>query len=656
MELYNDRGIIRLYDGTVVYVIDIQYSADGVTKWESTYNANPHVYEGDGVTPVGGHRYMRIKHSGDTAYQKPMYITAVDGKSPEIKVEGGYIYWGYADVADSWSVIASLEDLKGETGDQGPRGEGLQVTGYGWYGEFNLSRPTTGCLTCNRTGATINTPVTMYSFGDGQLPITATNISNGDYRSTDGITWVAIGANDLGRLTRFVADDGIGTNYIDYRQTDTLATKGSVYAFVEETSTWEELTNLATPTYQVAATSGNPTNGKFLGDYASSTIGLDLDENLEVIDGSLTVAKADASFAGHGLDKGATLEVNPDELVGHGLSVYVATSDSKKHVEVAIDELVSNGLSYEAGAVVDGEDHYKAYVKPADLINSTSGLEVATQLDGYDDLKVKSGDAITVDADGVNVKADETSLTSDGLAAIKVYPTDNNNKGIQALHLHSNTANPNKGLQKGATVLDPLEVKVDAATLGFDGSGNVFVNDHGITGVKLNSNTVDATKGLLYSSDKISVNLKTGGGLSFDTGQLQVDSVSLLNNKAVTSIEGLQNAVTMSVDNTLSAGTGLTLTKAIVAPNVAVGLSVDIPTLQGALGIIGGAYAPAIHTHAIADVTGLQSELDSKLEETAQYGNMRIGATGIELYHSPSNKWFTLIIASALGDLDTVEI
>lgn len=641
MELYNDRGIIRLYDGTVVYVIDVQYSANGQTFWEGTYNANPHVYEGDGVTPVGGHKYMRVKHSGDTFYQKPMYITAEDGKSPEIKVEGGYIYWGYADVTDSWTPLMSVEDLKGEQGDQGPQGEGFTVDSHGWYGEFNLSRPTGGNVTL--------------SYGDGLLPISALDISNSKYRSDDGVTWVALGANDLDRLVRFIADDGIGTNYVDYRKTDTLNTKGKVYGFAGDS--WTELSNLAIPNYLVSAKAGNPTNGKFVEDYASSTIGLDVDENLEVIDGSLDVDKADASFAGHGLDKGATIAVNPDELVGHGLSVYTATSDSQKHVEVAVDEIVSNGLGFEAGTVVDGEDHYQAYVKPSDLVNSLSGLEVETQLDGYDDLKVKAGDAIAVDADGVNVKADEVSLTSDGLAEIKVNPTDNNNKGIQALHLHSNTVNTNKGLQKGAALSDALEVKVDATTLGFDGAGNVQVNDNGITGVKLNSNVVDTDKGLAYSANKLSVNLRTAGGLSFVGGELQVDTTTLLQNKAVQSLEGLQNAVTLSEDNTGAVGTGIALTKTVSAPNIAIGLTVDIPTLKGALGITGGAYADAVHTHAISDVVGLQTALDDKVEQGVTYGsNMRIGATGVELYHSASGKWFTLIIASALGDLDTTEI
>ena len=54
-----DKGIFRFYDGTLVYVEEIQYSADGLTHWEDTFNPSTHISTLDHITTVAGHRYVR---------------------------------------------------------------------------------------------------------------------------------------------------------------------------------------------------------------------------------------------------------------------------------------------------------------------------------------------------------------------------------------------------------------------------------------------------------------------------------------------------------------------------------------------------------------------------------------------------------------------
>ena len=42
--IYSDNnGLIRLFDGTVVYIDSYQYSSDGVTNWESTFQPFTHI-------------------------------------------------------------------------------------------------------------------------------------------------------------------------------------------------------------------------------------------------------------------------------------------------------------------------------------------------------------------------------------------------------------------------------------------------------------------------------------------------------------------------------------------------------------------------------------------------------------------------------------
>lgn len=658
--LYSDHnGIIRLYDGTIIYVVEIEYSSDGKSFWEPTYNANKHYFYQDNRIEVNGHRYMRIRHAGDTHFQAPMYITAIDGKSPEIRIEGTMVQWGYADVADSWQDLVDLTTLKGEQGDQGVQGRGLAVTGASWYGEFINVLPS-GLSSCNRgcNGTTTDGVVTVLSLGDGNHKILQADIDANKFRSDDGVLYLALGVNDLGRYTRFIADDANGTNYIDYRKTNSeYSSKGKVYAFAD--GMWTELSNLAVPNYLVAAKNGNPTNGKFMEDYESTTIGLDAQENLEVKDDSIGVAKFIPSTFTHGLTEGASIKVNPTELTGKGVWAYVATSDSEKHFQVVAVDIISNGLDTESLATVDGETNENIIVNVDDLINALSGLESTTELDGYKDLKVKSGDAILVDLGGVNVTSDEVTITTKDSPMAALVLTDNNSKGVQAKHIHQNVVNPNKGLQKGngtaTDVLGALEIKVDDYSLGFDGTGKLEVQDDGVHGEHLNDDTVNELKGLTILDNALAV--KLAGALQFDAdGNISIDTNSLFSSSLVKSINNTTGNLTLQVSNSEATGSGISLVLDKTGTVFTIKLVVNQSVLQEFVGTSLSSLLPA-HTHDITAIEGLVEELNARVQLDYTYGgNFRIDSVHGAIWKVPGVSVWYKVAVDSVGNLDTTTV
>ena len=114
------------------------------------------------------------------------------------------------------------------------------------------------------------------------------------------------------------------------------------------------------------------------------------------------------------------------------------------------------------------------------------------------------------------------------------------------------------------------------------------------------------------------------------------------------------NDVTLTSDNTGATNSGITLSVNNSGAGIVAELATDLNTMKSYLGITSGTYAPLVHTHAISDVTGLQTALDTKLTLGTTYSNARIDATnGLQLYHSGSGKWFKLIVINQNGDLDT---
>ena len=675
-QLFSDHnGIIRLYDGTVVYIVDIEYSSDGKTFWEKRFNPAAHNYEYDNQVQLAGHKWMRVKHAQDIHWQAPMYIQATDGKTPEFRLEGTILQWGFADDNDSWKNLFDISTLKGEQGDVGPEGRGLAVNAVGWYGEFIDSMPSastvTSCRPCSAKSDGLPAVYLVLSLGDGNHVMTSGDQVSGKFRSNDGLTWIPIGVNDIGRKTRFLAEDINGANYIDYRRTNnqwpTTAgpayTQGRVYAYAD--GMWIEMDGMTTQNYLVAPSVLKPTTGKFMEDYESDTIGLDAEDNLEVKDESIDTAKLKNGTFTHGLEEGATIKVNPDELAGFGMRVFNSDALSEKKFQVYASDFAGNGLATITDVVpigsgsppADGEYRIVAIVNPDALINNLSGLITETQLDGYKDFKVKAADCIEVDADGVNVKGDELTIWALDQTTAKVYPTDNNSKGIQAKHIHANVANVNKGLQKGPSVLDALEIKKEDDILAFNGQGELTIAENGVNGIHLNDNTVDETRGLLIFENKIIVKLEENGGLEFNgVGEIRVSTEDIIENNAVTSLNGKVNDVVITASNT--AGTGITLgiEDNFIAPNtdkINVKLTVDKTALTSFLDIASPTNVD--HGHSITAIENLPETLASKVTVNTLYDNVVIDTQLGLLMRSDGGKYFKVVI-SEVGDLTSIEV
>jgi len=654
-QLYSDHnGIIRLYDGTIVYVVEIQYSADGRTFWESSFNPAPHYYETDNLTWLQGHKYMRVRHAGNTQFEKPAYIVAQDGKSPEVRIAGDWVQWGYADVPDSWQNLIDLNTLKGAEGDSGPEGKGLAVNSTGYYGEFSRSYPTPGCTTCNRTGEQITNPWLVLSLGDGVHKILQADVDAAKFRSDDGITWIALGNNDVGRYTRFIANDGLGSNYADYKKMNTeYNSQGKVYAYSD--GMWIEMSGLTSGSYLVAAVDG--AQGKFLSDFSSSTIGIDSAENLEVKDDSIGVSKIDDAAIGHGLSMGTQIKVITTDFDGFGLATYISDTSSEQMLQVVANTLVGDGLQAIQRDSVDGEDREVLAVNVEDFVKQDAGLGIEVGPGGFSDIFVKAGDAVVVDGAGVNVVADEQTLNAAGAAVISVMPTDNLTKGIRPLHVNMEVVDPSKGIQKGngsaADVNGKLEVKVDAKSTGFDGLGRVTILDAGVEGKHLNNNTADETRGIYILQDRLAV--KLANSLEFDEeGRIAINYARLFTNNSVTALNDLVGNLYITEDNDFSDSSGITLSVSNYGSNIVLSVLVDKNALLEFIGASGGSFSVAPHTHLMENISGLLDELEKRLEIDKTYGgNFRVDSVHGPIWKVSGEDLWYRVFTDSLGNLGT---
>ena len=136
--LHSNNGIVTLPDGTVIYVVEIQFSHNGIDHWEDKYNPEKHIYEEDGVSLISGHKYMRLRKSGHTEFEKPMYITAVDGDHPVIRRTEDFIQYKL-----SKEEILLFEEFREEiesnieSWQESDDGYGNNLSWRGWGRGFN---------------------------------------------------------------------------------------------------------------------------------------------------------------------------------------------------------------------------------------------------------------------------------------------------------------------------------------------------------------------------------------------------------------------------------------------------------------------------------------------------------------------------------------
>lgn len=683
--LTTDDGLIRFYDGTIIAIESQEYSADGTTNWETTFNPNTHVSTLDGVTSLAGHKYKRVKHSGDTTFQLPYKIVA---DTPEFRVSGDNFEWKFED-STTWNLLLDTTTLKGDTGNtgqQGIAGEGFKIDDYGFY----QSRPTSS-----------TEGNTFMSLGDGTLKLTSALIAAGtvtvdlvaySHFSNDLVTWTALTAGIVDFQARYLATNGTGAVYTDMQTENYYGSRGVVYLYAN--GVWTVNLNVATPSYQIGEATGS-TNIGFLDNFVltssnnlTGTISIDTGK-LEIIEQSIDETALKQTIIGNGLEiltPMAKPQVKSADFAGFGLSTYTSTTDGLEDIQIAIDTLVTDGLSTAAAVTVDGETRTQAYVDVTDLINNTSFLTAAANPtpDTFNDLYVNIGlglvsdggtpAAIDVDVDALSLMVDATSL--------RVKPYTAGNDGIMTTHLNPDVIYTNRGI--ALDTLNGLYARIDASTIGYDGSGQLYVLDNGITGVKLNSAIADTTKGLAYAStlglEKLYVKVD-GTSIDFDgSGQLYFTgdvsaAITASSDTVIKAITVNDNGVAGNTvrDSSIlrvndGAGTTANITAVSATDTITIDFDVDTTWLNAQM----AAYilANPVATTAWGGLTGTitsQTDLVTYVTSTVNHfvkdgyagsGNIKVKSSNPNaglIIKSSGNIEYQLIVDDQ-GNLDTVAV
>lgn len=552
----NDRGLVVLYDGTEVYMVDFQYSVDGKTYWESHYNGGSHFYENDGITKLEGHKYIRFKRAGSIEWDNParfIGIDGVDGDNLELQVTKDRILQYKLSKETTWTNLFDLEELRGE---QGPMGQGWNIDKAGALdtresccGDTHVNT----CNTCNPNSTATCGLSTYLSLGNHR--VNETDVLNGTtyWHSVDGVTWIQTTTSNIGEyVCAWRATNGTGTNALTCNSQGYVVafislvtpyiSKGRVYVCAD--GMWTEVMNITQPTGYVKTSAQDglqfleaKVDDVTLEAYDS---GIGYNDNIRIKDDGVNEYKIIDSSLGDGLDggSGVKITVDPTDFIGFGLKEYASLIDTLNNIQVAADVLCGDGLEPQNETTVDGEDRDLFKVKLSDLINSpnatntqytglaTSTQEGFTEEDGFDNLFVKEGDCINNDTKGVNVVADELTIAALDEDKLRVWETDSNTLGIQAKHIHKNAANELHGIEKDNDTTGSFSVKLDTIEspqpLIFNVNGEITVNDNGIQGKYLNDNTCDETKGVEILNDKIVVKVDDTSIEFNGSGQLQV--------------------------------------------------------------------------------------------------------------------------------------
>lgn len=681
LQTYN--GLIRFYDGTVIAIEDQEYSPDGLYNWEKIFNPYDHISTLDGVTTIGGHKYKRVKHSGDTNFQLPYRIVP---EEPLFRVQDMLLQFKLETEPDTaWQTLLDLNTLKGADGSDGAKG----IPGEGWhinlYGYYQLRPACTsglvvnGCNTCN-PGSSSSAPVTFLSLGDGVLVLTSALILAGQvvinavtytHFSNDLVVWTPISGGIVDFQARYLATNGTGAVYVDMYTQNYYGTMGTVYVCAD--GRWVVLSNVATPSYMVGETSGSTNIGFLdnfvdLGDFDTILQTVTIDSGkLVLIQGSIDNTAFDANVAGYGLNYvlGTPLEVVPADFVGFGLSTYTADSDSEVKIQVLLDALLGDGLAVQAAAASDGETRHLGRVDITDLINNNSGLIAVVQGDTFNDLVVNLGDGLILDGgtpQGITIDADNLTLVVDS-ASLRVKPYANNaSDGIQVQHLNPNIANTNSGMR-----FDPLTglyVGIDALTIGYTGAGLLRIIDGGVTGAKLNQDVANEDYGIELISGALRVKVDSTSVGFNASGELEViaNGANIVNGLAIQYNGVTVNSVDHNVTANFAEGTGINLNVAVNAPLDSFTITPSINTswldaqidARIALGA-GSTYWGVLEMSAISNQTIAQYVSSFGYAQlNTWYGNARLKSSAVAgiVLQSTGGNYFRLIVDDQ-GNLDT---
>ncbi|MEA2038006.1 MAG: hypothetical protein U9O94_10960 [Nanoarchaeota archaeon] len=694
---YFDKGVFVFENGKYLYIEEIQYSSDG-TYWEDTFIPSSHVDPRDLTSTLAGHKYRRVRHAGDTYFQKPEYIVAEDGKTPVFRVLDEMLQVKYLDESDdSYTDLYDISALKGAKGDDGNIGRSLEITTAGWYYEMTACcgvSTVPSCPSCSdSSGSSSSSSLTTFlSLGDGLHEITSTDI--GLYRSSDSVTWVEITASDVGSFYRYFSDSATGVPFKDFRDVDFANTRGKVYACTEDG--WKEISSIATPYYKLAPTEAYfvaSTNGFYMEDYVGEayisspddghTVYMDSVFDLRIKENSIEPKHLKDGIFSDGLYEGtvgpegyksSNIRVESGDFSGFGLKSYVSDMDAYSDMQVDVTDLLGDGLIvYDDNSnAVDGEDRRLASVNLSDLVDtSLSGLTTFENTDGFDDLIVKTYNGLEITTDGLGVSADELSVTvldTNNEVKIKTYASGND--GVLPIHLNPTVAGD--GLMQDA-ITKALYVYPDQIdnTIQVSNTRGVYVPDNGIEVQHLNDNILNELdnnagigSGLRFTHDDgVSVKLKASGGILKDGDGLYLDDADLLTGNCVLSLNSQVDDVTITASENVTPSTsGFDLTATTTSGNVDIELNLDKNKVKKWLdissytgGVTNDIDASWGTTSEIKTYIDTQDALDAKLDIV--YGsNFKINAANGLLLKAPDGTWRKLIIADDYGNLATTAI
>ena len=563
--IYSDNnGMIRLFDGTVIYVTDYQYSYNGVDTWEDVFQPFTHINPNIPTQTIPGHTYRRVRHAGDTQYQYPEYIVATDGKSVILRNNDGIIEWNYEDLSGTWTEAFNLEDYRGARGEQGEQGMGLSINMYG----VGIESTTNGLF----DGPATTDPVYTSGYLPGQRP----QCINGNPIGSSSCS--SCNSNSTSSYTPFV--------YMDVNTSIVYSCIGGI---------WYTLTGLVANNNQVAV-STSPTVSRYLDGYDSNTINIasDLLEIVETDSVNLgvqakhihkNVADETRGLFKDGLTTGSlyvaldsvgnqSLDFNVGgeiELIDGGVHCIQLNADTVNTLKAI--NIVSDALEVVADEIMigyNGTGQLEIVDASLTAAKITDG-EVVYSLNGlYDDIIIVEDNtpATGVDVNVVlNGQTIELSTTVDPAVLFPLIPNDT----ITGVMINSDAVANELGLivdNANLSGTDKIRVKVDASTIDFNGSGELeFIGDlttpiNSTANVLVKSLEVNGTGDLLR--DDVSFDVVAGAGVTVNTTTNSVTDTATLTltvdmayiNANVTPIVG---AVAWgSVTGTLSNQTDLT--------------------------------------------------------------------------------------------------
>lgn len=474
----------------------IQYSADGVHYWESTWNPEQHVNQA--LYPnvlLQGHKYMRIIRSNSTNPDGPMRIIPVDAYNIIISLIDDVVYWRYTNEDDSlWKVLFKPKDYAVK-GDKGERGASLNIDFFDYKDNIGLYTPSINEI--NSVSASC-VPCNMESYDT-------------IYREGTKI-FMSMGQNE---------NDNTGA--------------GEIYAFSYNKKTWIKLPGILSPTGELKMSLTGHLR------YLNELLDLDVFK----INGELFTLKeqgvnaehiSDITF-GYGMQKiinnGIKWGININDFIGFGIEAYteniVGPGTGNLRFRVDPKSFISEGKGLIVTEVNDTNNEGKRYdviVSAPDILFPLGGLETENTTNQFKRIKLKLDTEFYLnDTTGaLKLSVNNTNVYKQTDNKIGIKPTEDDDAGLTGvtkLHLHFNVVNALKGLAKDP-ITKQFYIKVDQNDFVFTDTGYLKIKEASIRYIDLDvDNIFDSDKGFGINNNKVII--KLSNSLEFtQNGELNI--------------------------------------------------------------------------------------------------------------------------------------